>query len=173
VAWEFGLSGVEAGRRSGRLCGFVSQASAAAGALPRCRPRLHCQGSRVAVIAPARSAACCGQAWRGLPRVDGTLKFLVRVLQPNARRIVRPDAGGWRQVWRRVDQKSGPAEVRSLIRWEAQPRPGGVADAGQNHSAASRHIGDVSPNPRKFRQIRFRPATIASRSITCPLSRKV
>jgi putative SOS response-associated peptidase YedK len=33
--------------------------------------------------------------------------------------------------------------------------------------------GDVSPNPRKFRQVKFSPATIASRSITCPLSRKV
>ena len=33
--------------------------------------------------------------------------------------------------------------------------------------------GDVSPNRRKFRQDKFSPATIASRSITCPLSRKV
>jgi hypothetical protein len=33
--------------------------------------------------------------------------------------------------------------------------------------------GDVSPNPRKFCQVKFSPATIASRSITCPLSRKV
>ena len=34
-------------------------------------------------------------------------------------------------------------------------------------------LGDVSPNRRKFRQDKFSPATIASRSITCPLSRKV
>jgi hypothetical protein len=33
--------------------------------------------------------------------------------------------------------------------------------------------GGVSPNPRKFRQVKFSSATIASRSITCPLSRKV
>ena len=34
-------------------------------------------------------------------------------------------------------------------------------------------MGDVSPNRRKFRQVKFSLATIASRSITCPLSRKV
>jgi hypothetical protein len=36
-----------------------------------------------------------------------------------------------------------------------------------------RDFGGVSPNPRKFRQVKFSPATIASKSITCPLSRKV
>jgi hypothetical protein len=34
-------------------------------------------------------------------------------------------------------------------------------------------VGDVSPNPRKFRQVKFSPATITPRSITRPLSRKV
>jgi hypothetical protein len=36
-----------------------------------------------------------------------------------------------------------------------------------------RFVGGVSPNPRKFRQIKFSPATIASKSMICPLSRKV
>ena len=34
-------------------------------------------------------------------------------------------------------------------------------------------LGGVSPNPRKFRQVKLSSATIASRSIICPLSRKV
>ena len=64
----------------------------------------------------------------------------------------------------------------------------GLVTKTHNHAlltiaiASSRHdsigmpaikIGDVSPNRRKFRQDKFSPATIASRSITCPLSRKV
>src|SRR6266404_7551945 len=35
------------------------------------------------------------------------------------------------------------------------------------------HYGGVSPNPRKFRQPNSSPATIASRSMTCPSPRKV
>jgi hypothetical protein len=35
------------------------------------------------------------------------------------------------------------------------------------------HNGGVSPNRRKFRQVKLSSATIASRSIICPLSRKV
>ena len=42
-----------------------------------------------------------------------------------------------------------------------------------HHLTAADLTGDVSPNRRKFRQDKFSPATIASRSITCPLSRKV
>lgn len=34
-------------------------------------------------------------------------------------------------------------------------------------------IGGVSPNPRKFRQAKLSPATIASRFMACPLLRKV
>ena len=34
-------------------------------------------------------------------------------------------------------------------------------------------LGVVSPNPRKFRQPNSSPATMASRSMTCPSPRKV
>jgi len=50
-----------------------------------------------------------------------------------------------------------------------QPNPHGVAE--QLHLIQVN--GGISPNPRKFRHVKFSPATIASRSITCPLSRKV
>jgi NADP-dependent 3-hydroxy acid dehydrogenase YdfG len=38
---------------------------------------------------------------------------------------------------------------------------------------AGTHAGGVSPNRRKFRQTKSSPATIASRSMTCPPPRKV
>jgi len=44
---------------------------------------------------------------------------------------------------------------------------------GPEQLLPSRDVGGVSPNRRKFRQVKFSPATIASKSITCPLSRKV
>ena len=51
------------------------------------------------------------------------------------------------------------------------------ASGGLYHPAiitrATHRPEGVSPNPRKFRQVKFSPATISSRSITCPLSRKV
>ena len=51
----------------------------------------------------------------------------------------------------------------------------GVEDIEQSlgEQKAKIEAGGVSPNPRKFRQVRFSPATIASRSITWPPSRKV
>jgi Resolvase, N terminal domain len=50
---------------------------------------------------------------------------------------------------------------------------GGMQRPGFERLVAMVCSGGVSPNRRKFRQVKLSSATIASRSIICPLSRKV
>ena len=67
-------------------------------------------------------------------------------------------------------QRGIDCRLYTARRQETQRTPGPALTAAACTVILS---GGVSPNRRKFRQDKFSPATIASRSITCPLSRKV
>ena len=66
-----------------------------------------------------------------------------------------------------------PIEALATLRRRLAALPGRHPQREALLSSTAELYGDLSPNRRKFRQIKFSAATIASRSITCPLSRKV
>lgn len=66
---------------------------------------------------------------------------------------------------------AGGSEFAAVGLWTSPPHL--LLIVGVTLLVNSRHLGVVSPNPRKFRQAKSSPATIASRSMTCPLPRKV